>query len=210
VKHKHPRTFHLPWSDEVHSNDKVIKSLNFFEDQEVVVTEKRDGENTSLYHNGSIHARSLDGSYHLWQDVIKAMWAGKCRDLPEGWRVVGENLYAQHSIRYDSLKQWLEVFAIFDEKNTALSWDETVEWCDLLGLIPVPVLWRGVWDEDQIRYIGYRLNAETQEGYVVRVAAAIQYSDWSTNVAKWVRKGHVQTEKHWTKSWVTNRRQTML
>lgn len=205
MKHKHPRTFHLPWSEEVHSDDKVVKSLNFFEDQEVVVTEKRDGENTSLYCDGSLHARSLDGSNHPWQDAIKAMWAGKCCDLPEGWRVVGENLYAQHSIRYDSLKQWLEVFAIFDESNTALSWDETVEWCGLLGLTSVPVLWRGVWDEDQIRYIGYRLNAETQEGYVVRVADSIKYADWSTHVAKCVRKGHIQTDTHWTKSWVSNR-----
>lgn len=204
MKHKHPRTYHLPWTEEMHSDDKILKCLDAFIDQEVVVTEKRDGENTSLYHNGSIHARSLSGTSHAWQDVIKAMWAERCRDLPEGWRVVGENLYAQHSIRYENLKQWIEVFAIFDEHNTALSWDAMVEWCDLLGLIHVPVLWCGIWDEDQIRYKGYQLDRETQEGYVVRVANAIRYSDWSTHVAKWVRKGHVQTKEHWTKTWIPN------
>ena len=101
----------------MHSDDKILKSLEPFIGKEVVVTEKRDGENTSLYHNGSIHARSLTGTSHAWQDVIKAMWAERCRDLPEGWRVVGENLYAQHSIRYENLKQWIEVLAIFDEQT---------------------------------------------------------------------------------------------
>lgn len=202
---KHPRTYHLPWSDEVHGDDKVLRSTNAFVGQEVVVSEKRDGENTSLYPSGRIHARSLEGSNHPWQDVIKAMWAERCRDLPEGWRVVGENLYAQHSVRYDNLSEWLEVFAIFDESNTAISWDAMVEWCDLLNLIAVPVLWRGVWDEVEIKQIGPRLNTKSQEGYVVRVTTPIAHSDWSTHVAKWVRKGHVQTDEHWTKVWVPNR-----
>lgn len=204
MKCKHPRTFHLPWTEELHSDDKILKSTAFFHANEVVVTEKRDGENTSLYHDSSIHARSLNGTSHAWQDAIKAMWAERCRDLPDGWRVVGENLYAQHSIRYESLKQWIEVFAIFDEQNTALSWDETVEWCEMLGLVHVPVLWRGIWDENQIRQIGPQLDCAQQEGYVVRVTDQILYSNWSTHVAKWVRKGHVQTKDHWTKSWIPN------
>jgi hypothetical protein len=35
------------------------------------------------------------------------------------------------------------VFSIWNEQN-ALSWDETVEWAELLGLFTVPVLWRGI------------------------------------------------------------------
>jgi ATP-dependent RNA circularization protein (DNA/RNA ligase family) len=201
MKSKHPRTFHLPWTEEMHSDDKILKSTAVFYGKEVVVTEKRDGENTSLYTDSSIHARSLTGTSHAWQDAIKAMWAEKCRDLPDGWRVVGENLYAQHSIRYENLKQWIEVFALFDEQNTALSWDETVEWCEMLGLIHVPVLWRGTWDENQIRQIGPQLDCKRQEGYVVRVTSQIPHSNWSTYVAKWVRK----TKEHWTKSWIPNK-----
>ena len=94
-----------------------MKSISQFEGREVVVTEKRDGENTSLYRNGIIHARSLDGRNHPWQDVIKAKWAKVCYLLPEGWRVVGENLRAEHSIRYETLSDWLEVFALFDQYN---------------------------------------------------------------------------------------------
>jgi hypothetical protein len=171
---------------------------------EVVVTEKRDGEHTSMYPNGQVHARSLDSSSHPWQSVIKSMWAERCNELPSGWRVVGENLYAQHSIRYDDLNEWLEVFAIFDESNTALSWDETVEWCHLLDLITVPVIWRGTWDETQIRNIGSTLNTDSQEGYVVRIAERIEFSNWTKQVGKWVRRGHVQTDTHWTQSWKPN------
>lgn len=204
MKFKHPRTFHFPWTKELHSDDKVLESLDAFYGKEVIVTEKRDGENTSLYKDGSLHARSLNGSSHVWQDAIKAMWAEKSYHLPDGWRVVGENLYAQHSIRYENLKTWLEVFAIFDENNNALSWDEMIEWCDLLDLNCVPVLWRGEWDEEKIRQIDKMINQNTQEGYVVRVTESICYHDWSTHVGKWVRLGHVQTEKHWTKSWCVN------
>jgi hypothetical protein len=35
------------------------------------------------------------------------------------------------------------------------------------------------------------------EGYVVRVTAAIPYADFGRKVAKWVRRGHVQTDQHW-------------
>lgn len=102
---KHPRTFHLPWSECLHSDDKRIENTDFFIGKEVIITEKRDGENTSLYPSGKIHARSLDGSNHPWQAVIKAMWSERCYLLPEGWRVVGENLYAQHSVHYHNLSQ---------------------------------------------------------------------------------------------------------
>jgi hypothetical protein len=54
MKHKHPRTYHLPWTEELHGDDKILKSLEPFLDKEVIVTEKRDGENTSLYHDGVI------------------------------------------------------------------------------------------------------------------------------------------------------------
>lgn len=204
MKTKHSRTFHLPWSEGIGSDDRVHKSVEQFEGHQVVVTEKRDGECTSMYRDGTVHARSIDGTNHPWQDAIKAMWRERCHDLPEGWRVVGENLYAEHSIRYDNLTDWIEVFAIFDETNTALSWDETVEWCELLGLHTVPVLWRGAWDEGQVRRIQYRLNPETQEGYVVRDQGRIHSVNWCHWVGKYVRKGHVQTDQHWTKTWKPN------
>ena len=37
----------------------------------------------------------------------------------------------------------------------------------------------------------------TTEGYVMRRADAINYGDFRRKVAKFVRKGHLQTAKHW-------------
>ena len=205
MKIKHSRTYHLPWSEGVLSDDRVLKSTMQFIGEQVVVTEKRDGECTSLYSDGTVHARSISGTNYPWQDAVKAMWRSRCQDLPEEWRVVGENLYAEHSIRYEDLTAWLEVFAIFDDENTALSWDDTVEWCNLLGLHHVPVLWEGVWDEKIIRRLGKELNLTSQEGLVVRVRKSIRANAWTHLVGKWVRKGHVQTDEHWTKTWVPNK-----
>jgi hypothetical protein len=41
---------------------------------------------------------------------------------------------------------------------------------------------------------------DNEEGYVVRNADKFHYDDFSSNVAKWVRKNHVQTDTHWMHS----------
>lgn len=201
---KHPRTFHLPWSEEIHSDDKVIKTLDQFLGKEIVVTEKRDGENTSLYCDGQIHARSLSSTSLPWQTAIKSLWAERFYNLPQGWRVVGENLYARHSVAYTQLTSWFEVFAIFDENNTALSWEDTIFWCNKLDLELVPILYMGIWDESKLKEIAKSLDRNSQEGFVVRPIHEVEYKNWSEQVVKWVRKGHVQTDQHWTKHWVKN------
>lgn len=63
IARKYPRTLHLPQSLSVTSDDKVHKSLDQFDVKEVVITEKLDGENTTIYCEGT-HARSIDGRYH--------------------------------------------------------------------------------------------------------------------------------------------------
>jgi hypothetical protein len=60
---KYPRTFHLPFSLAVSSDDKLLQSLDSFVGNRVIVTEKMDGENTSLYSDGTTHARSIDRSH---------------------------------------------------------------------------------------------------------------------------------------------------
>ena len=40
-----------------------------------------------------------------------------------------------------------------------------------------------------------------REGIVVRNADMFHNEDFSTNVMKWVRKGHVTTDEHWTRNW---------
>ena len=41
----------------------------------------------------------------------------------------------------------------------------------------------------------------TLEGIVSRNAAAFHSEAFAHNVFKWVRKGHVKTNEHWTRNW---------
>lgn len=193
---KYPRTLHLPWSPGATSDDKILNDTRAFEGREVIVTEKMDGENTTLYRDG-MHARSLDSRHHPSRDWIKRLQGAMGWQIPEGWRVCGENLYAQHSIRYEQLRSYFYVFSVWDERRVCLSWDATCEWAELLGLEVVPVLYRGPWDEAAIEALGDTLDLTCQEGYVVRCADAFEASAFASSVAKWVRAHHVQTDTHW-------------
>lgn len=195
---KYPRTFHFPWSRGMTSDDKVIKSLTFMEGKRVVATAKMDGENTSLYRD-HYHARSLDSQHHPSRDWVKAFWSTFRHEIPEGFRICGENLYAQHSLRYDDLKSYFYMFSMWEGKR-CLSWDETVMWADLLGIEMVPVLYDGIFDEVKIREIAEGLDPEKVEGLVVRVADEFNYDDFSRAVAKYVRANHVTTDTHWMHS----------
>lgn len=196
-KVKYPRTHHLPWSEGMHDDDRRIASMRSFEDRRVIVTVKMDGENTSLYRDG-MHARSVDGRHHPSRAWVKNMWAKISQDIPAGWRVCGENLYAQHSISYQDLPSYFMGFSIWNERNECLSWDETLEWFELLDIEPVPVLYDGLYDESVIRSLyDSRKDWADVEGYVVRAADSFLYGQFRELVAKFVRKGHVQTTKHW-------------
>lgn len=194
---KYPRTPHLLWSEGVTSDDRLIEDLSVLKACEVVVTEKLDGENTTLYNTG-LHARSLTYVSHISRNAMKVQWAKICGDIPEGMRICGENLYATHSIHYTELPSYFSVFGIY-LNDTTLSWDETVEWCELLGLTVVPLLYRGMWDEKLIKglYTGKSMCGGAQEGYVVRNANRFSFNEFDKNVAKFVRKNHVTTSRHW-------------
>ena len=193
---KYSRTYHLPWSLGVQSDDNVIASLDAFVGQRVVVTEKMDGENTSIY-NDYIHARSIDGRSHPSRDWVKRFQSTIARDIPDGWRVCGENLFAKHSVGYTQLPSYFLGFSIWTDDNVCLSWDETVEWFDVLDVVGVPILYDDIYDESAIKELGNKLDLDAAEGYVIRVADSFHYDEFKHKVAKFVRVNHVQTDEHW-------------
>lgn len=193
---KYPRTNHLPWSPGVNDDDRVMQDLSVFENKQVIVTRKMDGENTSLY-NDHIHARSIDSKGGIDRAWVKKFWSGIAHDIPEGWRICGENLWAEHSIHYDDLPSYFLGFSIWDELNTCLSWNDTLQYFALLGIEPVPVIYEGTWNETKIRSLEKDLLWEKDEGYVVRLADSFTYGQFKESIAKFVRKNHVQTSKHW-------------
>jgi hypothetical protein len=95
---KYPRTPHLPWSPGRSNDDVVIASISSLSRlEELVVTEKLSGENTTLYRD-YLHSRSLDYQPHPSRDWIKRLQAQIRFDIPENFRVCGENVSAKHSI----------------------------------------------------------------------------------------------------------------
>ena len=201
---KYPRTFHLPWSEALTSDDKLCPDVSHFVGKQVVVTEKMDGENTTMYRD-HIHARSIDskgGEDRAW---VKQFWASIRSSIPYGWRICGENLWAKHSVSYTDLQSYFYGFSTWDDFNKALSWGETLDYFEMLGICPVPVLYSGIWDEIAIRNLSKGMDLDGAEGYVVRLADSFHYDNFSTSVAKFVRKNHVQTNKHWrTQAFVPN------
>jgi hypothetical protein len=71
---KFPRTHHVPWSEGMHDDDRMHKSMENFVGTRVIVSTKMDGENTSMY-NDYIHARSIDGRSHPSRNWVKNFWS---------------------------------------------------------------------------------------------------------------------------------------
>lgn len=193
-KIKYPRTPHLPWSPGFTHDDVRNKTVNQFNGKHVVVTEKMDGENTTMYAN-CIHARSVDSRHHASRDWVKALHARVGHGIPKGWRLCGENVFAKHSIYYEQLSSYFFMFSMWDEGNTCLHWDETKEWAELLGLCMPKELYIGKWDSQWFK--DHDVDMAVSEGYVVRLVDSFDFGMFDRSVAKWVRPSHVSTDKHW-------------
>ena len=196
---KYGRTFHLPTSPGVGSDDKIIQDLTHLQGaHEVVFTEKMDGENTTIF-AGGCHARSPDSGYHASRDWMKAYAAATSPSLFGDERIVGEYLFAKHSVAYDDLPSYFLGFA-WIVHNEVQGWDETLCRFEELGVTPVPVLHRGRFDDAATKLVLDLLELECQEGFVVRSVSSFVENEMATHIAKYVREGHVQSDIHWTKA----------
>lgn len=203
VQHvKYPRTYHLPWSPGMHDDDRMMSNVDVFNDRIVVVMEKMDGENTSLYNDYS-HARSVTSGRHPSRNWLRAFHSQFMGDIPPGWRVNVENVYAKHSIKYEHLDTYAYGFAIWNDQNKILTWRETLEWFELFGITPCPVIYWGPYNREKIEraYAEYKNKREQSggeiEGYVIRVDESFHYSQFKQYVGKYVRANHVHTTQHW-------------
>jgi len=89
---------------------------------------------------------------------------------------------------------------MWNDKNDCLSIDETLEWCKLLEVDFVPIIYKGLFNKNIIE----NLHRETYEGnecegFVLRNCESFHYSKFRNNVGKFVRENHVMTNKHWIK-----------
>lgn len=205
-KFKYPRTPHLPTSPGFTCDDVVLSNGSMFDNCDVVVSEKIDGENSQIA-NCFYHSRSLDSKSHPSRNHMKQLQSTIGTLIPEGWRIAGENVMATHSLHYRKLTSYFYVFAIFDEENYSLAWDDVECFCKDLGLFTVPVLYRGKYDEAILKQFEKRKSTfdavdivtyeETAEGFVARKDVKFHYDDFGNNLAKHVRASHVKSGEHW-------------
>ncbi len=195
---KYGRTFHLPTSLSATSDDKIMALVEGLMVTDLLITEKMDGENTTIHCEGT-HARSPDSRYHPSRDWLKAFAAGISPQLSTEERIVGENLYAKHSVRYEQLPSYFMGFS-WIVGDRIQSWDATLKRFEELGITPVTVLFRGPFSAGLFERLADQLDCDRQEGFVARDAADFCEAEMPTRMGKYVRANHVQSETHWTKT----------
>jgi hypothetical protein len=203
---KYPRTYHFPFSPEIHADDKIHQDPVFFVNKEIVITEKLDGGNTSL-RKGQVYARSIEGpATHPSFSMTKNLYSYKSLNLVE--TVYGENLEGIHSIEYHNLQDCFFVFAVLDAHNNWLSFDAMTAFCEVHQFSRVPLIFRGTFDSlgNLQKFLDTEIKKEShlggqREGFVVRIVDGFPFDRFSEKVAKYVRAGHVQTDDHWTRNW---------
>lgn len=204
---KYPRTYHLFFSKGASSDDKIADNVNSLLGKEIVITEKLDGSNNAITNVG-VYARShADFSRNPWDIKSWDLYHRIKKDLHDDLFIFGEGMYGIHSIEYSNLESYFYIFGIRDN-NIWIPWESVEEYSFLLDTPTVPILFKGVLNtEKELRDLvedlvkkPSKLGGEI-EGVVVRVADMFHNDDFSDNVQKWVRKGHVQTDVHWTINW---------
>lgn len=203
---KHPRTPHHPLSLGKGSDDKTNLTVDTdFYGREVVVLEKMDGENTNIYRH-YWHARSLDSPTTSWRTLVARRQSAIGGFLEPNECIHCENVWAEHSIRYEALQSDLYAFRIrFGGHMT--TWDRTVERINELNemvldweipnyTIAIPkVLYRGPYHPGLAEQIEF--NPNVCEGWVMSNVDSFPLDLYERNVVKFVREGHVQTDEHW-------------
>jgi hypothetical protein len=89
-----------------------------------------------------------------------------------------------------------------------LSWDDVVAHAKSLDMLPVPVLFRGTFNnvKDITDFFESEISKPSmlggpREGFVMRYAIGFTDDYFTTCTSKYVRRGHVQTDEHWTRNW---------
>ncbi len=216
---KYGRTYHYPFSPGTTSDDRI--NDRYWEDMQeietLVHTEKLDGENNCLNRNGVFARSHAAPTVSPWTQQIRQRWQLMKNDLGD-LELFGENLYAIHSIEYQRLETHYFVFAIRC-LDMWLSWDEVKFYASAFDLPVVPELATlringytesGLRDEiihmAQEPSVFGSFDVQTQtacsrEGVVTRNTGEYPVAEFAHNVFKYVRRGHVKTDEHWTRNW---------
>jgi hypothetical protein len=206
---KYPRTLHLPFSPEIHSDDKTINidTLNELLSHQIVITEKMDGGNCMMQKGVGVFARShsLPTSCPTFNLIKNIHFFPKEYLMNDNYLYFGENLYAVHSIKYENLEDTFFLFKIYDkEKKLWLSYTDVVEEAQRLNFKMPNIIKSGFFTFKELQiFLDSDIKTRNNfEGYVINNMDSFGKDEFSNNVVKYVRLGHVQTDEHWSKNWV--------
>jgi hypothetical protein len=218
ISRKYGRTFHYPFSPGTTSDDRI--NTNYWHNisllPAIIHTEKLDGENNCMSRYGVFARSHAAPTTSAWTRQLREKWAILKNDLGD-YEIFGENLYAIHSIQYPLIEQHYYVFGI-REMDKWLSWEETLFIASMFDLPTVPVLEKVTDLSDQKAFENNVLTLVknesvfqsvdvisnkpcSMEGIVSRSLLEYDINDFEKNVFKYVRKGHVKTDEHWTRNW---------
>lgn len=218
VSRKYGRTYHFPFSPGTSSDDRI--SHDYWNDVKkidaLVHTEKLDGENNCLNRYGVFARSHAAPSQSPWTAWLRERWQLLKNDLND-LEIFGENLYAVHSIEYLQLQSHYYVFGV-RRLDTWLSWEETKFYAAMLDFPVVPELKMTERSVEQTHFENEVLSIVksastlgsvdiqsgkecTMEGIVTRNSSEYAVDAFASNVFKYVRKGHVKTDGHWTRNW---------
>lgn len=215
---KYGRTSHFPFSPGTTSDDRI--NHDYWSDiskiEQLVHTEKLDGENNCLSRYGVFARSHAAPSQSPWTAWLRQRWELLKNDLGD-LEIFGENLYAVHSIEYRKLENHYYVFGI-RQHGQWLSWEETKFYAHLLDFPTVPEIRilstpqdRSAFEVEVLSIVSqpgamgtmdaFTGKPCTMEGVVTRDAAGYAVQDFQHRVFKYVRKNHVKTDEHWTRNW---------
>ncbi len=136
---KYNRSLHARISLGTTSDDRFMPEgyvKAFAEMEDLVLTEKLDGQNNCFNKHGVFARSHTSTSNHPWDKPMRERWELIKNDLGE-LEIFGENMYGVHSIAYDNLESYFYVFAV-REKDYWLSWDEVKFYASMLDFPIVP------------------------------------------------------------------------
>lgn len=239
---KYGRTLHSKISLGKTSDDRFMPDgylKTFAKMEDLVLTEKLDGQNNCFNKHGVFARSHASPSIHPWDKPLRERWQLLKNDLND-LEIFGENMYAIHSIAYRKLESYFYVFAV-RELDQWLSWEEVKFYAEIFDFPTVPEIEikkklkdHFVDNKDENKLLeewltinlgmpwvesvktegilgGYSPeNGEScSEGFVIRNKNEFKTNEGLIPVAanefnnlfKLVRKSHVKTDVHWTKTW---------
>lgn len=225
ISRKYGRTFHFDFSPGTTSDDRINR--DWYEHiqlmSKIIHTEKLDGENRCLNEFGIFARSHAAPTRNPWVDHLKPKYEMIKTDLKEGnIELFGEDIYAIHSIIYPYIEHHFYVFGV-RILDKWLSWEEVEWYASIFDFPTVPTI--SIDDAQKVskREIENKVISESQkpsafgsyhvvgrsemgeectkEGIVTRNYDSFPVELQHENIFKYVRKGHVKTDEHWSRNW---------